>query len=242
MSGVLDLHALLVIQNGWAFYSKPENRDRWLALFNEIAADTLLAWYEEMMTATPAFLTHTSPGTKHMPQIVVALASESNHMDLDPLGWVVEEGQPPETTALVNQSVRVSCFHNNPELTRALHVTVRAILLASVPRLLQAGYLNFQYDGVEDLMPQEELIALEKGIFIRKQLWKALAQVDVASFDPEPELKEWWVLWNKLNTIQSTGAYQTAPVDPDNPLPPNRVSPPTGVAGTPGGVVEYEPE
>jgi len=239
MSGVLDLHTLLVLQNGWVYYTDPANYAKWAALFKAINSDTLVSWYAEMRRMDNHFRTHYSPGTGQIPCIVVSLAAETSHMDLEPLGWEVG-GDVPESTMLLNQVVRVSCFAKNPEMARALHVTVRAILLASVPRLLQADYLNFQYEGGEELTPEEELIADEMGIFVRKQTWKALAEVNVATFDAVSELQEWWVLWEKLVTIQNPDPHQTAPVDIGHTDAANRILPPADVAGEAGGVVDFE--
>jgi len=241
MAGVLDLHTLLVLQNGWAYYMSDTTAAyaQWAKLFSGLKAETLREWYTELKARGNDFRSDISSGTGQLPATVVTLSDETNWKELEPMGGYVCDA-PLTSILLLNQSIRVACYNGSPELARAMHVTIRAILQTSVRRLQKEGYLDFQYEGVEELHPEEELLAEEKGIFTRVQRWKALSETEIATIDAEPAIREWWVLWEKLKTIQNPAEHQTAPIDPDNPLPPNRILPAAGVAGEAGGVVDYD--
>ena len=134
-----------------------------------------------------------------------------------------------------------------------MHVTSRAIMQGSIPALISAGYINFQYDAAEELAPQEELVAEEMGIFIRRATWTATSQLEspTLSVDEIPK-KEWFVQASDIVTEPNTEEHQFSPIDPNNinpatgeAYPPHRVkadevygNPPyNDVAGDLGGVV-----
>ncbi len=249
MAGMLDLHILLALQNGWEYYTDEDNKETWKTLFPGIRDETLDGWHAALRRMENHFRTHYAKGAGHFPCIVVQQTRDNPRREYAPLGDAVGEDDAgrPLFTMLLEQSVRVMCFADNPELSRAMDITVRAILQASVRRLLTAGYTDIWYDGAEGLLPEEDLAAENMGIFVKKQVWQCLAQADAPSMIPAPDEKPWWVHLEQVETVANEGEWQAAPIDPDNidpetgePYPPGQVAPEEGVAGTPGGVVVYD--
>ena len=250
MSGVLDLHALLLIQNGWEFYTTPANKATWRQLFLGIRTEILDKWYDKMGEVEGRFLTHFSPGSGQIPCIVTKLVDETNMEEAEPLGGSseVDSGGNPIFQMLLRQKIQVLCFAETPEMARVYHVTVRGILQSSLPRLLEAGYISMQYSGSEPLAVEEELAAEAMGVFVSKQLWTAIAQTDAPSTESAQEMGEWWIQAEQLRTVQNPADnYQFAPIDIANidpetgePYPPSRILPEEGVEGDAGGVVLLE--
>ena len=246
MSGILDIHTILAIQNGWKFYMTPANKAIWKGLFPGIRDDTLNEWYTALGAKVVDFRTWYASGSGEFPAVVVELAEEENRDGEEPMGGSAgTDGGHPVYTMLVNQTVRITCFFSTPELSRMAHATIRAILHASLRRFVEAGYLSMQYKRAEPLSPEEETVAEDMGMFVRKQVWSTIAQIDSPSLEATDAAQgEWFLNLNDVKSVQNPDTHQPAPVDQSNidpetgkPYLPNRIPPDEGVAGDDGGVV-----
>jgi hypothetical protein len=201
-------------------------------VFPMVESDVVDSWFDGLVKdASVTFRSYASPGHDDFPLVILQLMSEQS--DTDILGnaarnW--EDGHPDQyvDSMVVNQEMEVTIMTKSHELTRALFVVVRAILMRYTNTFLKAGYLDVKFLNSAELAPEERLVAEDAGVYVRKQRWRALAQVEAFPItDGQVDVsKPWWIQQSDINT--ST-----------NPTPPpDRVLDP--VDGLPGGVVPLD--
>jgi hypothetical protein len=243
MAALFDLHALVALQNGWTRFSglhapPPDGPIYGLANFKRhfpmVEDDVVESWFKELVEDSKVtFRSFASPGHDDFPLVVLQLASESSSVDiLGNAARVWEDGAPSQyvDAMVVKQELNITIFTKAHEITRALFVVCRAILLRYVPMFLEAGYLDIKYLDAAELGPEEALIAEDLGVFVRRMRWTASSQVEAFPIEDGVVIpaKPWWVLASDIST-------STNP----NP-PPDRTL--DSVDGIPGGVVAYKEE
>jgi len=183
MSGAMDLHAIIAIQEGWGRLAADQTRFR--ALFPGIPQAMVDSWFTELTpTAEPKKVkvrAAWAPGTEPLPLILVQLLDEA--AEHEPLGGV---GSHDSVTgiayeeAIVRETVGVTILTDHPHLTRALHVSCRALMLAARPWFIDVGYLSLDYRGAQDVQPDPQMLPEGLEVFMRLQRWETLSQVTVA--------------------------------------------------------------
>ncbi len=237
MSGIADLHMLTALQNGWKQIEAGKDAAEPFAgygytnfarMFPGISNDIRKEWWTGLVSKPVHFRAHAAPGHDDFPVVVIQLLSETP-VDA-PLGHYSMKGSEAVfgskklSSAIVRQSLLLSMMTNNAEITRALFVVVRSILLSYHKQFLKAGYLEFSYSGAEELTPEEELVADDMGVFVRKQRYDVVSQIDAYPLGvPSSSGQNWFVLSSDIKTSQ----------DPDDST--KRVEDANGIAG---GVVQ----
>jgi len=201
-------------------------------VFPMVEPSVIDSWYTGLVNeSSVTFRSFASPGHDDFPLVILQLMSEQS--DTDILGnaarpW--EEGTPGQyvDAMVVNQEMEVTIMTKSHELTRALFVIVRAILMRYTPTFLKAGYLDVKYLNSQELAPEERLIAEDAGVYVRKMRWRALAQVEAFPITEAPleTGKPWWVLHADIKSKT-------------NPTPPPARAL-DNLAGTAGGVVPLD--
>ena len=207
MAGLLDLHTLMSLQNGWDVYKNSEVYFK--ELFVGVQDSLLTEWHASLSAHSPEFRAHAAPGAEHFPLVVVKL--EGEQLVQEPLGGVGYEGDDGRLREemLVRQTVLLVVLSKNPELTRALHVVCRAVMQLARNSFLKAGYLDLSYEGAEELEPDEELVAEDMGMFVRKQRWSSQSIVTIPHIEV-PATKNWFVLRSDLNQNGNSGGVRSS--------------------------------
>ena len=242
MAGIFDIHALIALQNGWKRFSGRASdlvdQDAHGLLnfqrhFPMVEDAVVSSWFDALVKEdTVTFRSYASPGHDDFPLVVLQLMSEQSHTDV--LGNAARpfEGDVPfkdryVDSIVVNQEIELTIMTKAHELTRALFVVIKAILMRYTPMFLDAGYLDVKYLSSQELAPEERLVAEDAGIFMRKMRWRALAQFEAFPIQDSTPLtgKTWFVQSQDILTS-------------NNPTPPpSRVLDTAGVAG---GVSTYD--
>ena len=145
-----------------------------------------------------AFGAKATPGER---AIYVSLLGEQP--DSTPLGGTGDKkdanGAAIEQLDL-DMTARLSIWGGTAEMTRALHVVVRAIILGTRRNFVSntAPYSTFVYQGADAPTPLEEQIAEDFGVVIRAVTVAAKRRVSVPQVGPIPALKTWFVLASDL--------------------------------------------
>tara|TARA_R100001463_G_scaffold56648_1_gene108720 strand:+ start:141 stop:1172 length:1032 start_codon:yes stop_codon:yes gene_type:complete len=203
MSGIFDLHAVLALQNGWEYYRT--NQNVFSSLFPGIRPVVTNGWHSELVANAPTVRTHAAAGTGDLPAIVVQLVSETRREEALG-GFSRSDRGVPVYTSVIEQKIKISVLSHNAELTRALHVLVRAIMFGSLSRFLEQSYLDVTYLEGEELAPAEELAAEELGIFMRRMVWVSTTIVESPSFTDIPNQKTWFVQSEDIETQTTPGS------------------------------------
>jgi hypothetical protein len=182
-------------------------------IFPMVETAVVDSWFEGLVAdSSVTFRSYASPGNDDFPLVILQLMSEQ--ADTEMIGSAArewEDGDPSQyvDALVVNQEIEVTIMTKSHELTRALFVAVRAILMRYTNTFLSAGYLDIKFLHSAELAPEERLIAEDAGVFVRKQRWRALAQVEAFPIEDAPSAlgKPWWI--QQSDIISST-----------NPTPP----------------------
>lgn len=191
MSGLFDWHVVGVLSRTWKELIAP-NPERFVRLFDgpsgqvNIPASVLESWHTELTRGGTAaerlehvrFVTAYNPSLNSHPQITVSMMDEPE--ESNPLGFEGARYDGIKTrTMIVREVVSVDMYAHNPDLVRALHVVIRAIMMAHSDDFGTLGYVGLMYMGGGDLMPEEELMpGVSSGpqMFARRQRWANQSQ------------------------------------------------------------------
>lgn len=244
MSGLLDIHIQLALQNGWELFGKSSTN--WAALFPGVPAATVEDWRAELVSAAPRFLTRVTDGVHGIPYVSVEADDEPLETEFVGGGSTFTSAGLEERSISIRQRASVTIEAPTPDLTRALHVWARGVLMAAQLAFLQAGYEGFEYSGSQGLEPDPELVSEQAGAYRRVQFYEARSVVTVPVFAPDgalPQGKYWFLQAEGVKTSARAGTVQSAPIDDTNTdaggviLPPHRQLDDTGA---PGGVTIKE--
>ena len=191
MSGIFDLHTVVVLKRGIVGYLA--DAAEFATLFVAVDPAVITEWHTELVRTGVQVLTGFDHGPPKPPFVLVSLAEETPKASA--LGDFV--GRDDDGTELrgyyLSQTAAAGCWTKSPELTRALAVMVRACMLRAVPALLAAGYDSVDYQGMQGLSLEERLIAEAGGMALRILSWDATSVVSVRNSDGPPAEIGWWV-------------------------------------------------
>ena len=191
MSGLFDLHLITALQTGWPGYR--DSQEAFDELFMGVQPALLQSWREVLVDREPSFKAAFSPGHDDFPVIAVQLESEVE-FERGPIGvqaYRRESDNMRVQQMLLKQMVSVTIISQHPEITRALHVICRAITMRLTPALLK-HYLDIHFEDAADLAPDANLLAEDHGIYVRKQRYEALSEINVP--DLEDVVSTEWVV------------------------------------------------
>ena len=209
MAGIFDLHLLHGLQGGWPDYR--DNFGYFKELFYGVQDSLLQSWWDQLREKEPSFRASFAPGAENMPLVVVQLESE-REAERPPLGhfsYRRKDDQRKVQQLIVRQVVTTTIMSNHPELTRALHVVCRATV-SRLGSMFMKQYIDVKYDSAEDLAPDEQLVAEDLGVYVRRQRYEAISEVDVPEITV-PGSKFWQVLFedikneNNINPAAGSG-------------------------------------
>lgn len=164
-------------------------------------------------------------GHDQFPLVVVQMQSERNTNEpLAGFGQVLDNGLVEDGT-VVEQTLSLTVLAQTAEITRALATVVRAACFESRDLFLREGYVDFRYVGAEALLPEEELIAEDQGVFVRRLSVSLKEQVCVPSLEDAP------------TPVKLLVAASDLAASPDNDSPSGWVY---DAAGTAGGASPQE--
>lgn len=190
MAGLFDLHLLQGMQAGVSQYIHNETNFR--ELFQGVSSDLLGTWFSSLNSRKPTIKASFSPGADDFPVIAIQLESENTSNPGHALGMyshTVANNREAEML-LLTQRVSVTILSQHPEITRCLHIVCRAAATRMNKAFLEY-YDDVKYLDAADLSPDDNLLAEELGIYVRRQRYEAL------SFAVVPELAEPNILpWN----------------------------------------------
>lgn len=195
MAGIFDLHLLHGLQGAWPDYR--DNFGYFKELFYGVQESLLQSWWTQLKEKEPSFRASFAPGAENFPLVVVQLESE-REAERPPLGQFAyrrDDGRSVQQL-IVRQIVTSTIMTNHPELTRALHVVCRAIVSRLGPTFMKQ-YIDVKYDSAEDLAPDEQLVAEDLGVYVRRQRFEAISEVDVPEITT-PGHTFWQVLFEDI--------------------------------------------
>ena len=224
---MLDIHTTFALQNGIKAYLSDLAAFRFL--FPEsLDADAVAAWHAKLVEAPPLVRGLLGRGVveSKSPWVVVSLDTETPEQTfMGEVGGRDDEGIEIYER-IQTQAVRVSVITSNPEIGRALHTMIAAIMLLASHDFIRAGYESLEYLGTDDLHPMEDTISLELGLFVRAQRYQArsvlVAKKPSALAAPA---FDWFV------QLEGVAADVSWPVDPDHPSPGPGAGEPGSVSG-----------
>ena len=194
MAGTFDLHTLLALQAGWT------NMDatKFKSAFKGLPDDLVTSWYTRLKAENVEFVAAFSPGESTFP-VVVVKSSEEAAIE-QPLGfWGSYKNDAAGTNyqqtrgTVVNEEVTISIFSSSSELTRALFVALRGIMLASTRWLMvECGYDSVEYLGGGDIDPDDDLFP-EDPIYKRMMRWTATGIAEIDTLDISSLIKQFTV-------------------------------------------------
>ncbi len=213
MAGIFDLHLLHGLQGGWPTYR--DSFDHFSELFYGVQNELLTTWWNQLRDKEPQFRASFAPGADALPLVVVQLENE-REAERPPLGQFAyrDDAGRAVQQLIVRQTVTSTIMTHHPELTRALHVVCRAIVTRLGPVFIRQ-YLDVRYESAEDLPPDEQLVAENLGVYVRRQRYEAMSEVTVPETVASADTF-WQVLFEDIKNV-------------------NNVDPAPG-AGVPGGV------
>lgn len=192
MAGLFDLHMLQGMQSGVRDYL--ESKDAFKELFKGIGDSLLDTWFDQIVSQKPAIKSSFSPGTDDFPVIAVQLEAENRDTPSHPLGrfsHMLDDGREVEKI-LLTQRVSVTILSKHPEITRCLHIVCRAAATRLTKPFLEY-YEDVKYLDAADLAPDNNLLAEELGIYVRRQRYEALSYADVPTLLTPEGSKPWAV-------------------------------------------------
>tara|TARA_A100001388_G_scaffold263942_3_gene234790 strand:+ start:1687 stop:2346 length:660 start_codon:yes stop_codon:yes gene_type:complete len=192
MAGLFDLHLLQGMQAGVKEYLDSEVSFK--ELFKGVSDDLLGSWFNELQRQRPTVKAAFSPGADDFPVIAVQLEAENTDTPSHPLGRYsheLDDGRRVEKV-LLTQRVSVTILSKHPEITRCLHVICRATATRLTKPFLKF-YDDVKFMDAADLAPDENLLAEELGIYVRRQRYEALSYADVPEIEVSAISKPWQV-------------------------------------------------
>tara|TARA_B100000575_G_scaffold294646_2_gene312628 strand:+ start:2784 stop:3440 length:657 start_codon:yes stop_codon:yes gene_type:complete len=189
MAGLFDLHLLQGMQAGVAEYLGNENNFK--ELFKGVSNDLLGTWFSSLNDQKPTIKASFSPGADDFPVIAIQLESENTSNPGHPLGrfsHTVTQNRDVEKV-LLTQRVSVTILSKHPEITRCLHIVCRAAATRMNKAFLEY-YDDVKYLDAADLSPDDNLLAEELGIYVRRQRYEALSFADIPQL-AEPTILPW---------------------------------------------------
>lgn len=177
-------HVLTSLKGSLNYYLTTANKNKWLALFDNTAHnDTLLSQvYTELQNTRPSLRPHAQANTASLPIVVVQLMSRT--VTDRPLGHSANGLE----SLISRQSVKIEIMCKGSDEAEILAVTVLRALQQARGDFLQNGYLYFSVDSIEELAPQEQLVAEEMGVFVRRIQISSQVQEEVARLFEESSL------------------------------------------------------
>ena len=169
-------HILTSLKGSLGYYLTTANKNKWLALFDNTAHnDSLLSQvYTELQNNKPRLMPHAQAGTASLPLVVAQLMSRT--VTDRPLGHSAGGVE----SLISRQSVKIEIMCKGSDEAEILAVTVLRALQQARGDFLQNGYLYFSVDSIEELAPQEQLVAEELGVFVRRIEVSSQVQEEVA--------------------------------------------------------------
>jgi len=125
---------------------------------------------------------HAQANTASLPIVVVQLMSRT--VTDRPLGHSANGLE----SLISRQSVKIEIMCKGSDEADILAVTVLRALQQARGDFLQNGYLYFSVDSIEELAPQEQLVAEEMGVFVRRIQISSQVQEEVARLFEESSL------------------------------------------------------
>jgi hypothetical protein len=215
VAGLFDLHLLQGLQSGVSQYLG--NETDFKDLFKGVSTGLLSTWFANLNANKPTIKASFSPGADDFPVIAVQLESENTSNPGHPLGrfsHTLVNNREVEKI-LLTQRVSVTILSKHPEITRCLHIVCRAAATRLTKAFLEY-YDDVKYLDAADLAPDDNLLAEELGIYVRRQRYEALGFADVPEIsDPTS------VPWNvgihdavaRAGVTIQTGATASGKVD-----------------------------
>lgn len=185
MAGLFDLHLLQGLQAGTAQYL--DSRESFRELFKGVSQSLLDTWFDELNAVRPKIRASFAPGRDDFPVIAVQLETESTDNPSHPMGGfshTLPDGREVQKI-LVRQIVSVTILSKHPEITRCLHILCRAAASRLTGQFLEF-YDDVKYQDAADLAPDDNLLAEELGIYVRRQRYEALSYADVPQLGAQP--------------------------------------------------------
>jgi hypothetical protein len=198
VADLFDLHIHASLEYYWRQVYGPNFEDfkRLYARLFEFNPDTgeheideplVSSWHDALLGVTDD---HPTPNLEHLG---IGVAYSSGIERLPWIGLELRDAPPSEgflgnlvdirdgfeyEGGMADQQVTIHLF-GSPQMVRALHVLVRAIMYRATRRFLRVGYQNVVYEGADDVNPDEKLIEEYGGIMQRAMRWRALGVVQV---------------------------------------------------------------
>jgi hypothetical protein len=204
------------------------------------------AWLEVMRTQLAASNNGTGPAFRRsfpapgaeavkLPFVVIEWRDDALQEEfLGDGGGLVDGSRAAEILLEASLSIHAVC--PTEDGADVLYEWARAMLMLALPVMAGQGFHNVSFVGADPTTPAPQYIGEGGGVWMRSQHWKIgdLACAVEAALAPE-------VLWAlQLETVRTSPTpppFQTAPTDPNDPLPAQQTLDPDG---TPGGVVPVE--
>ena len=182
MAGILDLHLLQALEQGWSDIK--DNDTAWSELFEGIDSSITTEWVTSLRETDIDFAAAFRPDNMKLPSVFLTL--ESDDLEYQTLGFYTGENRGnlsdsnTSTTKLdgflTRETAGIHIYAGNPEILRAIYVLLKGLVLSSLPWLLtHAGYHEITFRGGGDIQPDRELFPEELGVFTRTMRWAAVS-------------------------------------------------------------------
>lgn len=191
---MLDQFVIAALQADWPALAA--DAAKWRARFPHPIEDAALdKWHAAFAPggdATKLKIGEDMPDlTRGLPAIIVQQLEEP--FDEQPLGFFDEMdpggGPNPVVSLDTYETVIVTVVAERKDLTRALHVIVKTMILARSRWLTEQDFKALTYIGGGDLAAERELLPVELGFYAKKQRWRAISRLSVVDASTEYEDK-----------------------------------------------------
>jgi hypothetical protein len=205
VAGIFDLHVVMALQHGWDVVRA--DVDVFKAMFaDESISDALLTeWHTRLVEDDLQIRASWTLGPPTKPIVGIALDETPN--DEQPLGYVADIDDTDGTIThgmIVDQTVAIRSWASPPEISRALRVMLRALMMDYVDWFAKVGYADVLYMGGGDLRPEDALIPEDLGTWVQLQRWRAVGEARVPDSDGAPTHKDILVASDDV----TVGGYQ----------------------------------
>lgn len=193
-SGIPEYHVCTALQQGWrhVYYNSFAN---FKGLFSNVSENVLKEWHDALRAKPLQIRVHGDKGLAEFPGVVVQWQGEQ--LANNPIGTVHHYGDSYVHAMLTNFSLVIEARAPNPQVARALAITVRAIMhLARQAFVQEAGLTDLLYAGMSPLSPEEEYMAELAGlagISVVRVTYNGGAHVAIPHPVEPPESLDWFV-------------------------------------------------
>jgi len=174
---LLDMHIVHALTNGWKAYR--DSLEAFRELLPSVSEDVAATWHATLVAHEPVFRVAHAPRTPEaFPFVTVELLSDTpSERSLG--NFTGMHGGRRMLGFSSRQTASITIESKQDETLRALAIIIRAVLLRATTSFLRSSYVSFQYEGMDPLGMDEQLVAESFGIYTRHLQYSAEVEIHI---------------------------------------------------------------